>query len=328
MRLTRRTALASASLLAAPALLIRPARAAVTLRWGTVLPNAHPSVAMMDKVAKEVGEKTGGAVVIQTFPNGQLGGSRDLIEATSTGAQQMVDEGAAQFGQFTAGFSIMEAPYIWRDPAHMRRAMSGPIMEEMSAQLVAKREMRVIGSTYYGTRHVTSGSRDVKTVADMQGFKLRIPEVDTYRAMADAWGAKATPMNFGELYLALSQGAVDGQENPLPTIQSGKFFEVQKHLVLTAHIMTPRVIAINETAWKSLSASQQDALRTSLAKFGKEQDDEIVRQESSLVETLQKAGMIVPQIDAESFRKPVLASVPGKFESKWGKGLWERVSAA
>ena len=152
--------------------------------------------------------------------------------------------------------------------------------------------------------------------------------MDTYRAMAEAWGAKATPMNFGELYLALSQGAVDGQENPLPTIQSGKFFEVQKHLVLTGHIMSPRVIAVNETAWKSLSASQQDALRSALAKFGKEQDDEIVRQESGLVETFQKAGMIVPQIDVESFRKPVLASVPGKFESKWGKGLWDKVAAS
>ena len=328
MTITRRAALAGASLLAAPALLIRPAHAAVTLRWATVLPNSHPFVAMMDKVAKEVGEKSGGAVAIQTFPSGQLGSSRDIIEATSTGAIQMVDEGAAQFGQFTAGFSLMEAPYIWRDPAHIRRAMSGPIMEEMSAQLVAKREMRVVGSTYYGTRHLTTGTRDVRSVADMQGFKLRIPEVDTYRAMAEAWGAKATPMNFGELYLALSQGAVDGQENPLPTIQSGKFFEVQKHLVLTGHIMSPRVIAVNETAWKSLSASQQDALRSALAKFGKEQDDEIVRQESGLVETFQKAGMIVPQIDVESFRKPVLASVPGKFESKWGKGLWDKVAAS
>ena len=80
----------------------------------------------------------------------------------------------------------------------------------------------------------------------MKGFKLRIPEVDTFRAMAEAWGARPTPMNFGELYLALSQGAVDGQENPLPTIQSGKFNEVQKYLILTGHIITPRLVVVNE----------------------------------------------------------------------------------
>jgi len=333
MKLNRRSLLSNVGLagigiLAAPALLTRRANAAVTLRWGTVLPTSHPSVLMMDKVARDVSDKTGGAVVIQTFPSGQLGSSRDVIEATSTGAIQMVDEGAAQFGQFSAAFSILEAPYVWQSATHMRRALASSIVDPMNADLVAKREMRVIGSTYYGTRHVTTGSRDVKSVADMQGFKLRIPEVDTYRAMAEAWGAKATPMNFGELYLALSQGAVDGQENPLPTIQSGKFYEVQKHLLLTAHIMTPRLIVVNEPAWKTLSASQQDILRASLAAFGKEQDDEIVRQENSLVDTFKQGGMIVTPIDVDSFRKPVLASVPGKFEAKWGKGLWEKVTSA
>lgn len=329
MNLKRRTLLAGAGLLAAPALHVRSARAAITLRWATVLPNSHPSVAMMDKVAKEVSDKTNGAVAIQTFPSGQLGGSRDVIEATSSGAIQMVDEGAAQFGQFVAAFSILEAPYIWHDPAHIRRALSNEtIVGPMNADLVSKRDMRVVGSTYYGTRHVTTGSRSVTSVTDMQGFKLRIPEVDTYRAMAEAWGAKATPLNFGELYLALSQGAVDGEENPLPTIQSGKLFEVQKHLVLTAHIMTPRLIVVNEAAWKSLGETNQAVLTASLTAHGQEQDAEIVRQEGELVDTFRKAGKEVPAIDTDSFRKPVLASVPAKFEAKWGKGLWDRISAA
>jgi tripartite ATP-independent transporter DctP family solute receptor len=322
MTIRRRTLLAGLAAAAAT-----PTRAATTLRWATVLPVSHPSVAMMDRVAKDMHDGTDGAVTIETFPSGQLGSSRDVIEATSSGAIQMVDEGAAQFGQFVPAFSILEAPYIWKDPAHIRRALASPILEQMNTQLVAKREMRVIGSTYYGTRHVTSGSRAVKTVADMQGFKLRIPEVDTYRAMAEAWGARATPMNIGELYLALSQGAVDGEENPLPTIQSSKLFEVQKHLVLTAHIMTPRLIAINETAWAALDPKQQAMLRASLAKHGRDQDDEIVRQEGVLVDTFRQAGMIVEAVDVDSFRKPVLASVPGKFQSKWGAGLWDKVAA-
>ena len=325
IRWTRRKAMGATLASAAGVAIPRYARAATTLRWATVLATTHPSVAMMERVAKQVKDDTGGSVEIQLFPAGQLGSSRDLIEATSSGAIQLVDEGAAQFGQFVPQFSILEGPYLWRDPQHMRRVLASPIVDEMNAMLVAKRQMRVIGSTYYGKRHVTSGSKAINTVDDMKGFKLRIPEVDTFRAMAEAWGARPTPLNISELYLALSQGAVDGQENPLPTIQSNKFFEVQKYLVLTGHILTPRLIVINEAAWQALAAKERQSLKAAIDTHGLAQDNEILSQESKLVDTFKSGGMSVIQPDIESFRKPVLASVPPKFEAKWGKGLWERI---
>src|SRR6516165_3297726 len=259
---TRRNWLGASLASLAVGALPQRAEAATTLRWATVLAVNHPSVQMMERVAKQVRDETGGAIDIQTFPAGQLGSSRDVIESTSSGAIQIVDEGAAQFGQFVPQFSILEGPYIWRDPQHVRRVLGSPIVDDMNAQLVAKRSMRVIGSTYYGKRHVTSGKKAISTVDDMKGFKLRIPEVDTFRAMAEAWGARPTPLNFGELYLALSQGVVDGEENPLPTIQSAKFFEVQKYLVLTGHIITPRLIAIDEAAWAALDTKQRATLKS------------------------------------------------------------------
>ena len=327
-RWTRRKVLGAGMATAAAAMLPGRANAATTLRWATVLPANHPSVAMMERVAKQVREQTGGAVDIQTFPAGQLGSSRDLIEAASSGAVQIVDEGAAQFGQFVPQFSILEAPYLWRDAAQVRRALGSPLVDEMYAQLVSKRSMRVVGSTYYGKRHVTTGSKAVNTVDDMKGLKLRIPEVDTFRAMAEAWGARPTPLNFSELYLALSQGAVDGQENPLPTIQSAKFNEVQKYLILTGHVITPRLIVINENAWAALDAKQRQVLKASLEANGQIQDAEILAQEGKLADTFKAGGMTVIQPDVESFRKPVLAALPAKFESKWGKGLWEKLAAA
>ena len=308
IRWTRRKAMGATLASAAGVAIPRYARAATTLRWATVLATTHPSVAMMERVAKQVKDDTGGSVEIQLFPAGQLGSSRDLIEATSSGAIQLVDEGAAQFGQFVPQFSILEGPYLWRDPQHMRE------------------DLAIFGSTYYGKRHVTSGTKPINTVADMQGFKLRIPEVDTFRAMAEAWGARPTPLNISELYLALSQGAVDGQENPLPTIQSNKFFEVQKYLVLTGHILTPRLIVINEAAWQALAAKERQSLKAAIDTHGLAQDNEILSQESKLVDTFKSGGMSVIQPDIESFRKPVLASVPPKFEAKWGKGLWERIA--
>lgn len=311
----------------ASAFMPRRAGAAVTLRWASVMAPTHPQAIMMERIAKQVNDESAGAVAIETFPGGQLGGSRDIVEATSSGAIQLVDEGAAQYGQFVPQFSILEGPYLWRDQPHMRRALSSPLMDDFNKLLIEKRGMRVIGATYYGKRHLTTGSRLVRTADDMKGFKLRIPEVDTFRAMAEAWGARPTPLNFGELYLALSQGAVDGQENPLPTIQSGKFFEVQKNLVLTAHILTPRLIAVNENVWSGIAEKDRRILTGAIATHTQWQDNEILSQEASLVDTFKKAGMNVIEPDLESFRKPVLASVPAKFEAKWGKGLWERIAA-
>ena len=325
MRLNRRTAVASTAALFMPA--IARGQSATVLRWGDVMAPAHPSVQAAERAAKEVKEKTGGRVEIQSFPSGQLGGSRDMVEATSSGAMGIVTEGGALIGQFAPQMSIIEAPYIWKDAAHMARALASPFIEELNKALIEKRQMRIIASNYYGKRHVTTGKKPIHSVADMVGFKLRVPEVDTFRAMAEAWGAKPTPMNFGELYLALSQGAVDGQENPLPTIQSGKLFEVQKYLVLTGHIITPRLVVVHEPLWQKISAADRETVTAAIRAGAAWNDAEIASQESGLAATFEKAGMTVIQPDVESFRKPVLAKVPALFEAKWGKGLWDRLQA-
>ena len=186
------------------------------------------------------------------------------MESVSAGALHLTTDGAGALGAFLPQLSVVEAPYLWRDAAHLAKVSASPIFQKMNDDLVAKRGMRMLNVTYYGKRHLTTGTKAVKSPADMVGFKLRVPPVDVFRAMAEAWGAKATPIAFPELYLALSQGAVDGQENPLPTIQSGKFFEVQKHLVLTEHIITPRMIIVNEAFWKGLPAADRAHARSRL----------------------------------------------------------------
>jgi TRAP-type C4-dicarboxylate transport system substrate-binding protein len=134
-------------------------------------------------------------------------------------------------------------------------------------------------------------------------------------------------VNFNELYLALSQGAVDGQENPLPTIHSAKLHEVQKHLILTGHIITPRLVIVNTDFWKGLKDADRSVLETAIANGVAWQDAELASQEGSLVATLKAAGMSVTEPDLESFRKPVLATLPAQFESKWGKGTWDTLAA-
>ena len=315
---------ALAGLLAAPTLLRAQAR---VIRWGELLAPSHPQVQMIDRIAREVKEKSGGRIEIQSFPNGQLGSGKDMMESVAAGALQLTTDGAGALSAFLPQLSVIEAPYLWRDAAHMAKVAATPIFGRMNAELVAKRGMRMLNVTYYGKRHLTSGSKAVRSPADMVGFKLRVPPVDVFRAMADAWGAKATPIAFPELYLALSQGAVDGQENPLPTIQSGKFFEVQKHLVLTEHIITPRMVIVNEAFWKGLKPADRDVMQAAFAAGAAWQDKELLAQEATLVGTFKTAGMNVVEPDLAAWRKPVLDKVPAQFEEKWGKGTFDALRA-
>ena len=310
--------------LAAPTLLRAQSTA---IRWGESLAGSHPQVQMAERIAKEVKEKSSGRLDIQVFPNSQLGSGKDMIEAVSAGALQMTTDGAGALGAFLPQLSVIEAPYLWRDAAHMAKAAGTPLYAKLNADLVAKRGMRMLNITYYGKRHLTTGKKAVRTPADMAGFKLRVPPVDTFLAMAESWGARATPIAFGELYLALSQGAVDGQENPLPTIQSGKFFEVQKYLVLTEHIITPRMIIVNEAFWKGLRPADRDVLQAAFNAGAAWQDKELLSQEASLVSTMKTQGMTIIEPDLALWRKPVLDTVPKKFEDKWGKGTFEALLA-
>jgi TRAP-type transport system periplasmic protein len=327
-RLTRRSFLASSAIVAGAVAAPTVLRAQpVVIRWGESLPTSHPQAQMAERVAKDVKAKTNGRIDIQVFPNGQLGNNNQLIESVTSGALQLTTDGAGQLAAFLPQISVIEAPYLWRDAAHLAKAAVSPIFAKMNTDLVAKRGMTLLNVTYYGKRHLTSGSKPVKSPADMVGFKLRVPGVDVFRAMAEAWGARATPIAISELYLALSQGAVDGQENPLPTIQSNKFYEVQKFLVLTEHIITPRIIIANQAFLKGLPAADQDLLRAAFDAGAKWQDTELLSQEAALVGTLKQQGMTVTEVNVAEWRKPVLDTVPKKFEDKWGKGTFEALAA-
>ena len=297
------------------------------LCWGDVVGGTHPQVQMIERVAAEVKAKTAGRVDIQGFPGGQIGGSRDMIEAVANGSQQLVTEGAANFGAWIPSISVVEAPFIWRDPQHLIKALNGPLLTSYNEQLIKARGMRILGAVYYGTRHVTTSSKAVQSLDDMKGLKLRVPENDVFRAMAEAWGARPTPMNFNELYLALKQGVVDGQENPLPTIKSGKFHEVQKYIVLTGHIMTPRLVVVNEAAWQKIAAADRKVVEDAMKAAMNWADEQIQSQEKSLLDEFKAAGVTILQPDVAAFRRATLAAVPPKFEAKWGKGTYESIAA-
>ena len=299
----------------------------ITLKWASVHPPIHPASQMMARIAEEISEKTNGRIEIKCFPGSQLGGSKDLIRAVQKGDIDMVSEGAANFGQYVPSATIAEAPYIWRSIGHLESALNGAFGQKINEALVRESGMRMLGAMYYGTRHLSTSTKAIHSVADCAGMNIRVPENDLFVAMAHAWGSNSKPITFSELYLALQYNIVDGQENPLPTFASAKLQEVQKYVILTGHVMTPALVVINEAAWQKLEAADREILKASLAKNIEWQNDEIVKQENELIASLKAQGITVITPDVESFRVATLKTLPPLFEAKWGKGTWESIQA-
>ncbi|MFQ5559159.1 MAG: sialic acid TRAP transporter substrate-binding protein SiaP [Nitrospinota bacterium] len=301
------------------------ASAKVILSWGDVLPPGNPSVEASKIIADIVREKSGGRLRINLFSSGQLGSSREMIEAVMVGAQQMVTEGAANIGQVVPALSILEAPYVWRDLSHMKKVLNGPIGESLKEKLRAKTGLRLLVFYYYGERNITTASKPIQKIADIKGFKIRVPENTMFLEMARAWGASPTPMNFAELYLGLRQGVVEGQENPLPTIDSAKFFEVQKYLILTRHVITPRLILINDGVWKRIVEADRKILLAAIDEGIRFNNRRVQELEKTLLDKFKNSGMEIIEPEISGFRDAVLERVPGKFEKKWGRGVFQSI---
>jgi len=183
----------------------------------------------------------------------------------------------------------------------------------------------MLGFFYNGVRHVTTSNKPIHSLNDIKNLKLRVPENEIFLSMAKAWGARPTPLNFSELYLALRQNVVEGQENPLPTIEKAKLYEVQKFLILTGHIITPRLILINEAKWNKINSNDQKIILEAVKKGISYNNEEILKTERDLIEKFKKSGMMVIEPNVNEFRNAVLKSLPKEFEQKWGKGLFEEI---
>lgn len=303
-----------------------PVAAQTTIQLGLVNPPEHPIVLSLQEMAEEVRTETGGAIDIRVFPAAQLGSGHEMVESTIFGLIDGVTEGAALMAQWAPRLSVLEAPYLFDGPDHMYRVLDSEVGRSLMADL-EQNGLKVLGVFYYGARHLTTTNREVRTPADMAGFKLRVPEVPLYLEMAHSWGASPTPMAFSELYFALRQGLVDGQENPLPTIKSGAFHEVQEYLVLTGHIIVPMITVVNKGMWDRLSAEHQQIISAAMDRAVERSNGMIIAQEQSLIEEFRAHGVKVIEPDLDAFRAAVADRVPQAFASIWGPDLYARIRA-
>jgi len=226
-------------------------------------------------------------------------------------------------------FSIFTAGYVIRDPAHQAKVFAGPVGAEMFKLATDKMDVTLLTPIYLGTRQVNLREvKPVKTPADLKGVKLRMPGSKEWLFLGEALGATATPLAFGEVYMGLKTGTIDGQDNPLPTVRAAKFYEVTKQLVLTNHLVDGIFIAISDKAWKAMNPAQQAKVQAAANAAAAFNNENRLKEEAQIVDFFKSQGLTVTTPDVEAFRKHVQAAYAGSDIAKaWPKGLLERINS-
>src|SRR5215216_1026569 len=283
--LTRILAVGAAGL----ALAALPAAAQTKLKWAHVYEVAEPYHTEALWAADEIKKRTGGRYEVGVFPASQLGNENQINEGLGLGTVDLIYTGVAFAGSIHKPIAITNAPFVLRDFDHFMAYRASPLFRTIAKGYEDKTKHKVITLTYYGQRMVTA-NKEIKKPEDMKGMKLRVPPAPLFLMFTKSVGANATPIAFAEVYLALQQGTVDGQENPLPTIMAKKFYEVQSHIVLTGHITESMVTVVGNHVWNKLTPDERKLFADTMTEAAEKATEAIEASERVLATQLQKLG--------------------------------------
>jgi len=297
----------------------------VVIKLGHIAEPVHPYGKGADYFAKLVAEKSGGEIEVKVFPSSQLGGQKDLIEGMIYGTVDMALVGTAVLGQFQPQISIFDLPFLFEDREHAYRSLDTVGME-LGAKMES-RGIKLLGYMENGIRHVTNNVREVKTPEDMKGLKIRVMTNKIFVEMMKSLGASPTPMAFGELYSAMQQGTVDGQENPSAHIWTKRFFEVQKYASKTAHAYSPEPVVMSMMAWNKLNEKQQAIIQEAAAEAIAWQRQVSAEQDQEYWDEIIASGKIkVTEVDRAPFAAAT-KEVYKKFANQVGQENIDKINA-
>jgi TRAP-type transport system periplasmic protein len=281
----------------------------LTLGHGAAIGNPRHEAAV--KFADLVKAKTNGRIEVQVAPSAQLGDDAAMVTAVRTGALDMTANSQGPVASVVAEYAAFGMPFMFSSAAQAFKILDGPLGKEL-ADKTADKGMVVLGYWDNGIRHMTNSKRPINSVADMKGLKMRTPPDAVLVDIMQALGADAQQIKFSELYVALQQGVVDGQENPLVNIHASKLYEVQKHLALTSHMFQMTPFLMSKRSWDKLTAADRAAIQeaatdaTSLQrKLSQEADDKLLSE-------LKSKGVLVTTVDKSAFAKAT-----DKVDDKW-----------
>jgi tripartite ATP-independent transporter DctP family solute receptor len=231
--------------------------------------------------------------------------------------------------KFVPAFSVFTAGYMVRDPAQQQKIFQGPIGTEMFKLVSEKMDVTPLATAYLGTRQLNLREvRKVNTPADLKGIKLRMPGSKEWLFLGEALGATATPLAFGEVYLGLKTGTIDGQDNPLPSVRAAKFYEVTKQIVLTSHLVDSLFIAIANKSLSAMTPAQRQKVTAAAQSAAAFNNENRIKEEAQIVEFFRKEGLQITTPDLDAFHKSVQQSYQNsEYAKAWPAGLVERINA-
>ena len=329
-KLTRRAAIASVAALGLAASAI-PAMAQDKITFTLATSGSETdqrSVAMAEVFAPMVA----GFADYQAGYNGTLFAQGTELEAIASGNLTMSIASAQELAQFFPEFSIFATGYVHQDAAHQVRVFNDPLMDPFKQTVEDELGVKLLSVMYLGRRHVnlrqTREELDVQTPADLAGVNLRMPGTDAWQFLGAALGASPTPLAFSEVYTSLSSGAIDGQDNPLPTVVDQKFYEVTSQIALTSHLVDLNYIAFSVETWNSLTPDQQLTVQRAAdaaAAYGRLKQ---LDKENNLADFIRSQGVEIYTPDLEAFRTHVQAQYVGsEAAASWPEGVLERINA-
>ena len=285
--------------------------------------NSHYGIAI-DTLAREVERRTDGRYKVQTFYSSALGAERESVEGVQLGTLDLTLTSTGPLPNFVPDVAILDIPFLFRDYAHARAVLDGPIGQELLTKFQAK-GMVGLAWAENGFRHMTNSKRQVNVPDDLRGLKMRTMENPIHIEAYRQFGILPTPMAFTEVFTALQQGTVDGQENPLSVIEAAKLDQVQKYLTLTGHVYSPAVFLMNKARWDSLSDADKQAFLDAAKEAVKANRARVDEDERKAVADLRAKGMIVAEnVDKAKFQA-ALAPAYADFAKRFGQANIDRI---
>lgn len=319
-----RSGLLSSALVAAGLAVATPASAEQTVNLGHSLSETSHYSTGAKAFARKLKELSGGAFTVAEHPAGSLGGERDMIEGLQIGTVDMVITSTGPLGNFVPETYVLDLPFLFRDYDHARTVLDGPVGQELLDKM-GEHNLVGLAWTENGFRHLTNNVRAVKTPEDAKDLKIRTMENKVHMAAFRELGAHPTPMAFPELFTALQQGTVDGQENPITVIVATKFWEVQDHLSLTGHVYSPAVILASPILWEGLTDEQKGWFKEAAKASAAATRAAVSHMEQEGVDILRKNGMAVEtDIDKAPFQKAVEDAYK-VYTDQYGSEMLDRI---
>jgi tripartite ATP-independent transporter DctP family solute receptor len=300
-----------------------PAFAQTKLKWAHVYETSEPYHKWSVWAGEEFKKRTNGKFEIQVFPASSLGKESEINQGLQLGTVDIILTGASFAATSFPRLAVSYYPFTFRDADHVIKYSKSDVFKELTEGYKKATGNTVTALTYYGARHATS-NKLFTNCDQMKGIKIRVPDAPAYTALPRACGANPTPIAFAEVYLALQNGTVDAQENPLPTIEAKKFFEVQKNIILTGHIADSLLTVVSPSTLAKLSPAEQKILFDVTQEAAEKATNDIRKREGELVDEFKKKGINVVTVDRNEFQQRVLKAIT--FESmKLDKKDWDRV---